>query len=257
MEVSFNTPLTGPSMVGNEGIKKTKTVSYSTKVDVQRVDAPQVSEAALDTLETSVRAYRPDPKKFYRGYNGRVNTNWTGPQYVYIKDVAKDILFSQTTISDFNKGKTTDYPLDYLADSMFVEYRKDIDYKNDGVLDIVDNGDGTFTSLDNRRLFIAKKIGEVDRFYGIWIKVHSRTEELASFNKRRFYAETWGEAVDIRVDSEGKMGHKRYPTIMEGMKRKASQSIPVNVTGMILQGILHDDDLKQIRAKRVQGVINI
>ena len=85
------------------------------------------------------------------------------------------ILFSQTTVSDFTKDKKCDYPLDDLADDMFIEFKKSVNYQNDAVLDIVANGDGTFTPIDNRRLLIAKKLGEVDRLYGIWDKVHPST----------------------------------------------------------------------------------
>jgi hypothetical protein len=260
MEIQVSNPM-APTVLANEPIgtikKKTKTtwVSWDVYVRQQRLNEPKTSDEVLEQFDPQVRAYRPDPKEFYRGYKGKITCGFKYSQYVYIQDVRNRILFSQTTISDFNKGKRCDYPLDYLADSMFIEYKKDIEAWGDGVLDIVDNGDGTFTSVDNRRLLLAKKFGAVDRTYGIWIKVHAANEELSkSLSKRFLGAKTWGEAVAIRVNNNKVAGYLEYPTIMSGSKAKESQSIPVSIADCDLSA-LDSRDVVHLKRQQVNGCV--
>ena len=181
-------------------VKKGKKVTMSLHefTRLQRIDEPATSAAALASFEPEARAVRPNPSKLNAKYNGNINPRFLGAQYLCINHVRNTILFSQQTVSDFNKGEKCDYPLDMLLDTLFVQFKKDLEYPNEGCLDVVDNGDGTFTSLDNRRLLIAKKIGLIDRRFGIWIKVHPANQELTEGQVNRFQgAKTWGQELQF------------------------------------------------------------
>lgn len=185
-------------------------------------------EEALDTI----RVRRPTPDCRYRG---TINPNFMGLQYVYINDVRNKILFSQKTISDFNQVGNQDLPLDELLDSMFVEF----DQNPRNALDVVDLGKGCFTSYANRRLFMAKKIGEVDCLYGVAVKVHKASEPF--YNPE--IAKTWGEAVEKRINSndyipkdelktlEKFKGFIKYPIICESRGFvKENQNLSLTLT---------------------------
>jgi len=80
------------------------------------------------------------------------------------------------------------------------------------LIDVVDVGDGTFSSLDNRRIVAAEEAG-VD----VIVRVHKPDDKLdpmrfAPEDRERFLkdpftgkiAETWGEAAQVRVKRQYK-----------------------------------------------------
>lgn len=206
--------------------------------DIRSAAQPLTSVSILDAFDpVVVAAKRPDPKDFFERYNGRISNKTFKPQYVRINDVTNELLFSQTNVSNFNNVRDCEYPLDYLADAMFIEFKRDLDRSGDGALDVVDMGDGYFTSVDNRRLLIAKKIGVIDRTYAIWVRVHKASDGLSVNLQRRFDgSRTWGEAVQMRINSSDQKfkGYSALPTIMEitrcGRRVCAdSQTIPLSI----------------------------
>lgn len=228
-----------------------------------RLDAALTTTATLDRFDPPVaeKAVRPDPRSFCARYNGKISTACkSAPQFVLIQDVKDKILFSQTTVSDFNKSETCDYPIDFLADAMFKEFKRDILRPNDGVLDVVDMGKGFFTSVDNRRLLIAKKIGAFDRTYGIWIRVHQSTDALTPGLMTRFDARNWGEAVRKRINKAKTSGYTSHPTIMttnkKGEREPAVQTIALSVDPSLLSG-LHAEDQRVISGMQTNGIIRI
>lgn len=241
--------------------KEVTTAGGKKEVVVLNVTDTLTSEAALDLLDPVVVAKRPNPRDIFSKYNGTISNKTGKPQYVRIQDVANKLLFSQTTVSDFNKSAKVDYPLDYLADAMFLEFKRDIDRYGDGALDVVDMGGGFFTSLDNRRLLIAKKIGAVDRTYGIWIRVHSFGETLTPGLQKRFGgAKTWGQAALDRVNDKRYFGYLGLPTIMttnllDKRVPAPSQNIRLSVDCDLSQ--LHAVDSAAIKKAAVNNIITI
>ncbi len=250
--------------------KKTKKawskLDFNTFQPMQTVQKPLLSEDLLDRMESALNSskleesltpiVRPEAKK-------SINGNYKGVQYVCASNVRDKVLFSQLSISDYNKVGNTDVPLDELADSMFIEFRKGIKRHDDGALDIVQNPDGTYTSLDNRRLFISYKIGEYDRYYGIWVRVHHSNDPLEPGLQKRFLgAKNWGAAAAIRVKNSGEdnpniYGFNEYPTIYDEGKKKSSK-IALTIKGCDLSS-LHPDDVEKLTKlpKNINGTVNI
>jgi len=189
-------------------------------------------------------ALRPNPNDIHRGYSGRINPNYKWAQYVYIRDVANNILFSQTSVSDscFERGRI--FPLDDLVNSLFIRFGRF------GALDIVKITEENYVSLDNRRLLISKKIAVIDRYYGIWIRVHQPDEELDLNNRRRFRVSTWGEALKERVEKSYLIGYSNYPTIVCEKRIKASsQSLLLMISCDLRE--LHPEDVKNIKSRNM------
>lgn len=239
-------------------VKKGKKVTMSLdEFRLQRIDEPATSAVALASFEPEVRAVRPHPKTLNEKYDGKISPRFFGAQYLCINHVRNVILFSQQTVSDFNKGEKCDYPLDMLVDALFVEFKKDLAFTNEGCLDVVDNGDGTFTSIDNRRLFIAKKIGLIDSRFGIWIKVHPANQELTEGQAKRFQgAKTWGQAAANRVNNPRIKGYLNYPTIKDEGKDKDPQSLQLDIREINLSG-LDSKDVATLRSKAKNGIVTI
>lgn len=228
--------------------KKTKVQKKMSFQDFCKINQEPAKEPQK-LVKTKVE--RIDPKVIYNGYVGEIENDYFDLQFVNINDVASKILFSQDTVSDFSADGKCDLPISDLADQLF------LGFKTSGALDIVDNGDGTFTSLDNRRLLIAKRIGVVDRTYGIWVKVHSANQKLSYGLQKRFNAFTWGEAVAVRVGKNIK-GYTNYPTILDEGRKKKSQNIALTFDPSSYDySDLHQDDVKnlQANAKMLQATI--
>jgi hypothetical protein len=242
--------------------KKIKFVSLETfekKTNTRLIDEPLTETAVLKRYDSEERVIRPKPQDIFWNYKGNISDKTSRPQYVYINDVKNQILFSQTTVSDFNNAGTCDVPLDQLVDSMFIEFKKTINNNiGDGALDLVANSDGTFTSLDNRRLLVAKKIGNVDRNYGIWVKVHAASAPLNSGLQQRFRAGTWGGAVKVRVRAKEQriFGYRQLPTIMDEGKQKKSQSLPLSLDGCDLSE-LHPEDVAELNLRKKNNRVDI
>ncbi|QLH35686.1 MAG: hypothetical protein HWD61_05725 [Parachlamydiaceae bacterium] len=202
----------------NIAVKQETKKSLKIIMSLQEFCKPQVALTNEQTLKSLVKTKveRYDPKFFYQDYEGKIDAGYFDPQFVRIRDVSDKILFSQTTVSDFSKQGRYDLPISTLADQLFAAF------KEEGAIDIVDNEDGTFTSLDNRRLLIAKRIGLVDRTYGIWVKVHSFHYALNSHQERRFEATTWGMAVTQRIGNPRLKGYCHDPIIMDEGQQKRS-----------------------------------
>jgi hypothetical protein len=237
--------------------KKMSWAEFQNLGKTTQVDEPLTTDTVLNRFDPAVRAHRPDPKEFYKDYQGKINAAYPHSQYVKIRDVGHQLLFSQKTVSDSNQGKDLDYRISYLVDALFIEFQKN------GALDVVDMGNEKFTSLDNRRLLIAKKINVVDRTFGIWIRVHPSNGSLApSFQKRFQGAKTWGEAVKLRIgDDKVKVGYFYNPTIMTADKanhyvKASSQTIPLSVEGVDLSE-LHPEDVADMAKRKKNGQILI
>lgn len=129
---------------------------------------------------------------------GAINPSMRGTQYVRVQGVADKILFSQRTVSNFteSRGSGSDRPIADLASSMFLEFRQE-----EGTLDVVRMRDGSLISCDNRRLLIAKRIGRLDRLFGISIRIHQAVDNVPDYFQFRFGgARTWGDAVLNRMN---------------------------------------------------------
>lgn len=209
-----------------------------------KIDQPLTNQSTLENLEKT-RIER------YASYKGKINLRCTKPQYVNINDVSQNILFSQETVSDYTRTSKNDLPLSDLADMLFEGFLPEY------AIDIVDNGDGTFTSLDNRRLLIAKRIGVVDRTYGIWLRVHAADQELNIGQQKRFNAYTWGEAAAIRVNNNKVKGYDRYPTILDGLKKKPDQNIYLRFDSDNDYSALNEEDFQDLKSKIKNGNIAI
>jgi hypothetical protein len=266
MDVRVGSPVAAASPATTRLKNKRMTMSLEAFRNLDKtahVDEPLTSAAVLDRFDSAACAIRPDPREFYKEYRGRIIANFKGPQYLLIKDVAEHILFSQREVSDFNQGKTCDYPLGDLADALFLEFKRDILGSGDGALDVVAMGDEKYASLDNRRLLIAKKIGAVDRMFGIWIRVHGSDDLLSEGLQRRFMgARTWGEAVQIRINNEkAKFGYSSNPRIMTNNAKNQrvdaeSQLISLSVMDVNLSA-LNPADAARIGERKVNGTIKI
>lgn len=171
---------------------------------------------ALRRLQPTSYPFRPSPTDFYRDYHSEIADHIKGPQYILIADVTKKLFFSQTNVSNFYREGCCDMPISSLAESMFLEFKRDFVNIGDGALDVVNMNEGKYTSLDNRRLLIAKKISQIDRTYGIWIKVHNYDDKLSPFSQRRLNAGTWGEAVEKRINNPKRpFGYSKLPLIQQ------------------------------------------
>lgn len=152
-----------------------------------------------------------------------------------VEEVAKKVLFSQSSVSDAaSDGQTANaISIDELAERMF---KQGFDSKYP--LDIVQVSEDTFSSLDNRRLLIAKKIKKFCEDYKVWVRVHGYDEPLSRINRQRFRALTWGQALELRTYSSrmsNSNGSKKHPTIkmmggvnIGGQKREQSLSFSLS-----------------------------
>lgn len=260
-------------VVKADPIVKATPVVKKESVRTVAVDELYTTPAEIEKLEGPQGAFRPDPKAIHAGYSQSISAEFRGLQYMRMRDIATQILFSQITVSDINTVKNIDYPIDALADVLFLEFPHSL------ALDVVEMGNGVFTSLDNRRLLIAKKLSVIDRTYGIWIRAHKASDSLPPSQQFRFGGvKTWGEAVRDRINSsiakkqhtpkakptadsslEGFIG---YPTIMTTtpdfqQKICKQQMIPVSVNCNL--SALHKDDRDLIlaQARKNSGIIKI
>ena len=131
-------------------------------------------------------------------------------QEVSIEFVARNILFTQDSVSAFASDgmESNAITLDRLAARMFKN-----GFDRNYPLDIVEIEENKFTSIDNRRLLIAKRIKNFCSIYKIWVRIHGFREPLSKENVHRFSgALTWGEAVQRRV-GDNSNGFKKYPII--------------------------------------------
>lgn len=223
--------------------------------------------AVKKVARPSIMVQRPD----FDEYGEKIHSDYVDPQYVRIQAVSGTLLFSQATVSEFNtvmvqtgygKMVSSNYPISDLALAMFIQYKRHTDEEDGGVLDVVHmgknpSGEDIFTSIDNRRLLIAKKIGRIDRTYGIWVRVHKFNDELSPALQRRFKGKakdinipTWGAAVLHRTG--GELGFAKWARIA----REAPQAIPLNLVGLNFSPI-HKDDRTTILGKQKKGVIDI
>lgn len=261
-----NSPRVGGTPKGKTKVKLQK-LSLS---DFLGVEKTLTNSADLKAV-TKTKVVRWDPNALFEDYNGEIDPRYSRAQYVLIKDVVNKLLFSQTNVSDFNKEETRDVLISELADSLFVEFR--LGAEEEGALDIVDNRDGTFTSLDNRRLILAYKIGAKDRLYGIWVKVHRYDERLSKSEQRRFSgAYTWGEAALRRVNgnisnsnsnsnSNANVrvnGFAKLPKILDMGKEKSCQGVELTIDPDNYDySVLNQEDLENLLKNRKNGTVTI
>jgi hypothetical protein len=169
------------------------------------------------------------------------------PQLILLQHVAEKILFSQKSVSDFSMNGKAMITLDDLADQLFVSFNEF------GAIDIVANGDGTFTSVDNRRLLIAKRISQYDRNYSIYVRVHKAADCLKDGEKRRFtigefVPKTWGEAVRGRISQSGVLGFSKEPKILA----KTVSTLSIDLSCLDLSA-LHKEDRENL-LNRAEGL---
>jgi hypothetical protein len=89
-----------------------------------------------------------------------------GPKEIS-KAAIEAIRFSQKSVNCiYTDENGRDQPLDHLKDRMSKGFNKEY------ALEVVKMPDGTLTSYDNRRLYLAKKILQDNADYKIWINVH-------------------------------------------------------------------------------------
>lgn len=207
LKMSLSDFQTGGPTQGRQALKSS---CVATAADLELVQS--IAKTAIE---------RPHPTEINPRYNSQnpINAKFFGLQYVHINDVRDRLLFSQKNVSDMTSTGLIDYPISELADSMFIKFDKNF------ALDIVENNDGSFTSIDNRRLLVAKKLGALDSNYGIWVKVHAANAKLEPQHQRRFRAATWGGAVAERMDGAKLSGFTSSPRILG----RVEQTIPLNI----------------------------
>lgn len=260
---SCSSSVPGPSSLEKGSKKSEKKEDKTIDVANKALNQPLASKALLDKYDPPPpppKVWRRHPSQLWEGYKGEIAPTFYEPQYVLIQDVAKKILFSQKSVSDCFEYDGEDLPLSELADSMFLRFMRNF------ALDIVDWGTGLFTSVDNRRLLIAKKIAQYDSTYGIWVKVHSHNQPLKHWEERRFTVnwlkpKTWGEAIKIRGDMKGKqIGYCKFPTILSNKsgnwEEAKSQKIPLKTSDINLSP-LEMEDRKKIRNESSRGELLI
>lgn len=223
---------------------------------ITSISKHMTSEQTLRSLEKSLeeRTKERNLTRVFRPLGGasEICPNQKEPQYVNIKCVANQILFSQQRISDFIGDQTCS--LEDFANELFKSFKKE------GAIDIVCMDKDQYTSLDNRRLFIAKRIAfqVPDSRYGIWVRVHGIDEALSPPNLRRFLgAVTWGQAVLMRVNNlrEGHIDYISKPGIgfpNEPLLDRKCISRGLSIMIELDLRDLNPADLKKIREK-VQG----
>lgn len=243
--------------------KKVNLFSFQDEFDAKKAEKAQApkaaineaktSSAALDRFEPAVVVSRRAPDA---NYFKRIDPRKKAPQYVLMKDVFQNILFSQNTVSDFNISPDDGqmYPISVLANKLFHQF------KEEGALDIVRMGEGKYISVDNRRLLIAKKIATIDKTYGIWVRVHDSEKALTENQSNRFQLPfenkpTWGNAVHLRMGRSSNEGYTK-PVIMSEGEPASSQTVSIYLHGCDLSK-LNPDVVKLIQQKAPEGVLEI
>jgi hypothetical protein len=132
-----------------------------------------------------------------------------------------DIKFSQETVSGFKLNKKTkEYDHNYIenmANDMFKN-----GFKKEGRIDVVEMSDGSYTTVDNRRVLAARKAGR-----DVLANVHKFDEPLPKEHQKRNQgniAENWEQLIfnriaDPRNDqgwrSKNKYGCKTNPGVLQ------------------------------------------
>jgi hypothetical protein len=104
-------------------------------------------------------------------------------------------------------------------------------------------------------LLIAKKIGAVDRNYGIWVRVHAANKRLHPCLQGRFQgAQTWGQAVTIRTG--GSQGFRKLPTIKDEGYVKDPQTLTLDLGNCDLSK-LNSQDAAALNRRKVNNRVVI
>lgn len=221
-----------------------------------RMEDPLVTRKMLDELES--RLMRPAPQEFK--CTGYIAPYIKTCQYVVVQQVAHQILFSQETVAASTKDG--ELSLDQLAERMLRFFPREY------AIDIVAVAEETYTSVDNRRLLVAKRIAQnaPDRLYGIWVRVHLADELLAGQGSRFGEAKTWGEAVLMRINNiqrreqlqytRGSFGFSAEPKIRTPFHLPPKLTLSLSLVNVDLAS-LHPDDQQQIKKRENKGIILI
>ena len=155
----------------------------------------------------------------------------------------KSIRFSQKTITPTNVNQKTnlDTTIDDLATSMFEEYKGE-------PIKVVKFPGNIYVSYDNRRLVAAKKIAEIDRTYGILIKLFDLNSQVGRNLQKRLAGQNTGNAQN---------GFVAFPKIRQDGK-EYDKTIAIAISSFDLTR-LNPADQANINARKdkIDGSIHI